>query len=91
MREVARSVREPARAVRDPISALGNKMAVFGMVFEREGRRWTILPPVVGIIEQGQPWDESDPHVVCPWHGFEYSIKTERHQTSPSVAAGSIA
>ena len=40
---------------------------------------------------QGHTWDENDPHIVCAWHGFEYSIKTERHQTSPPVAVGSIA
>jgi nitrite reductase/ring-hydroxylating ferredoxin subunit len=28
-------------------------------------------------MAQGQTRDENDPHVVCPWHGFEYSIKTE--------------
>jgi nitrite reductase/ring-hydroxylating ferredoxin subunit len=28
---------------------------------------------------RGFAFDDSDPHVVCPWHGFEFSIKTGRH------------
>ena len=27
----------------------------------------------------GTEFDESDMHIACPWHGFEYSIKTGRH------------
>jgi len=26
-----------------------------------------------------QEFDEADLHVVCPWHGYEYSIATGRH------------
>jgi nitrite reductase (NADH) small subunit len=26
-----------------------------------------------------QAYDESETHIVCPWHGYEYSIKTGRH------------
>ncbi len=28
---------------------------------------------------RGFAFDETDPHIVCPWHGFEFSIKTGRH------------
>ena len=28
---------------------------------------------------RGFDFDDSDPHVVCPWHGFEFSITTGRH------------
>jgi nitrite reductase/ring-hydroxylating ferredoxin subunit len=28
---------------------------------------------------RGFAFDDSDPHVVCPWHGFEFSLKTGRH------------
>ena len=43
-----------------------------------------ILPRVVDKINSaneylGQDWDEQDMHIVCPWHGFEYSIKTGEH------------
>lgn len=28
---------------------------------------------------QGMTFDESEPHIVCPWHGFEYDLKTGIH------------
>jgi nitrite reductase/ring-hydroxylating ferredoxin subunit len=31
-------------------------------------------------------FDESDMHVCCPWHGFEYSIKTGRHAGVDSLS-----
>jgi nitrite reductase/ring-hydroxylating ferredoxin subunit len=54
-----------------------------------------ILPRVVDIVDeekkaQGQTWDENDPHVVCPWHGFEYSIKTGRHAGIPSISLEAV-
>lgn len=24
-------------------------------------------------------YDENEQHIVCPWHGYEFSIKTGRH------------
>lgn len=27
-------------------------------------------------------YDPSETHIVCPWHGYEYSIKTGLHQGS---------
>jgi nitrite reductase/ring-hydroxylating ferredoxin subunit len=27
----------------------------------------------------GHAYDEDDLHVVCPWHGYEYSIASGRH------------
>lgn len=32
----------------------------------------------------GMTFDDSDPHVVCPWHGFEFSIKSGHHVTNPN-------
>jgi nitrite reductase/ring-hydroxylating ferredoxin subunit len=26
-----------------------------------------------------QEFNEDDPHIVCPWHGFEFSITSGRH------------
>jgi nitrite reductase/ring-hydroxylating ferredoxin subunit len=54
-----------------------------------------ILPRVVDVIDKekkacGQVWDESDPHVVCPWHRFEYSIKTGRHAGIPSISLKAV-
>ena len=31
----------------------------------------------------GLRWSEEDVHIVCPWHGFEYNLKTGRHPGSP--------
>jgi len=49
-----------------------------------------ILPRVVEIIDSakkvhGQNWDKSDMHIVCPWHGFEYSIKTGQHAGDANI------
>lgn len=30
-------------------------------------------------VTLGQVFDDDDLHVVCPWHGFEYSIESGRH------------
>lgn len=55
-----------------------------------------ILPRVVEVMDgtkqvHGQNWDESDMHIVCPWHGFEYSIKTGRHAGDSKVHLRSFA
>jgi nitrite reductase/ring-hydroxylating ferredoxin subunit len=54
-----------------------------------------ILPRVLDVLDAekkmlGQTWDESDPHVVCPWHGFEYSIKTGQHAGRASIALKAV-
>jgi nitrite reductase/ring-hydroxylating ferredoxin subunit len=40
-----------------------------------------MMPQVVDIIAEdrtyhGQTFSEDDMHFVCPWHGYEYDIKT---------------
>ena len=40
-----------------------------------------LIPKVVDIIAedrtyQGQRFDENEMHFVCPWHGWEYDMKT---------------
>lgn len=40
-----------------------------------------MIPKVVDVIGedrtyQGQIFSEDDMHFVCPWHGYEYDIKT---------------
>ncbi|HEY4388341.1 MAG TPA: Rieske (2Fe-2S) protein [Ktedonobacteraceae bacterium] len=54
-----------------------------------------ILPRVLEVLDQdkhalGLTFDESDMHVVCPWHGYEYSIKTGRHAGVSSLALRSF-
>jgi nitrite reductase/ring-hydroxylating ferredoxin subunit len=43
-----------------------------------------IIPRVTEVIDEGGEsrgfaFDESRLHIVCPWHGFEYDIKTGEH------------
>ena len=43
-----------------------------------------MIPRVDEVIDErgeshGFKFDEEDLHIVCPWHGFEYSIKTGVH------------
>ena len=50
-----------------------------------------MLPRVVENLDEkqmihGERFDDSDPHIICPWHGYEYSIKTGRHAGRPSIA-----
>ncbi len=32
-----------------------------------------------GKVSLGMKFEASDLHIVCPWHGFEYSVRTGRH------------
>lgn len=45
-----------------------------------------VLEPVAeDRTVRGMEYDEADTNIVCPWHGYEYSIKTGRHQGNPSI------
>ena len=43
-----------------------------------EGRYCPLMTAVVdeGGRALGERYDESEPHLVCPWHGWEYDLKT---------------
>lgn len=32
-----------------------------------------------------QAYDKDDPHIVCPWHGWEYKLKTGECAPDPSL------
>jgi nitrite reductase/ring-hydroxylating ferredoxin subunit len=54
-----------------------------------------IIPRVDEVIDErgeshGFKFDEDDLHIVCPWHGFEYSIKTGVHPGRPSARLISV-
>jgi len=54
-----------------------------------------IIPRVDEVIDErrethGFKFDEEDVHIVCPWHGFEYSIKTGVHPGRPSARLISV-
>jgi nitrite reductase/ring-hydroxylating ferredoxin subunit len=34
---------------------------------------------------QGQVYDETDPHIVCPWHSYEYHLKSGVCATDPDL------
>ena len=49
-----------------------------------------IVPRVAEVIDaagesHGFAFDESSLHIVCPWHGFEYDIKTGVHPGRPAA------
>lgn len=33
----------------------------------------------------GQTYDYDEPHIVCPWHGWEYKLKTGECAPDPSL------
>jgi nitrite reductase (NADH) small subunit len=33
----------------------------------------------------GQTYDEDEPHIVCPWHGWEYKLKTGECAPDPKL------
>lgn len=38
-----------------------------------------------GKLSHGLRFNTDDPHVVCPWHGFEYRITTGEHPGAPAI------
>ena len=44
-----------------------------------------------GGESRGFAFDESSLHIVCPWHGFEYNIKTGVHPGRPAARLISVA
>src|SRR3954447_24603568 len=33
----------------------------------------------------GQTYDNNEPHIVCPWHGWEYKLKTGECAPDPTL------
>jgi nitrite reductase/ring-hydroxylating ferredoxin subunit len=33
----------------------------------------------------GQCFDENDTHIVCPWHGYEFHLKTGEHVSDAKI------
>lgn len=49
-----------------------------------------LIPAVSEVLDEqrattGFAFDEGDPRIVCPWHGFEFSIKTGCHPLSARI------
>jgi nitrite reductase (NADH) small subunit len=53
------------------------------------------MPQVKELIDEngvyhGKTFDHSDMHIVCPWHGYEYDVRTGEHPADASVRLRSI-
>lgn len=33
----------------------------------------------------GDDWSPDDLHIVCPWHGYEYNLRTGEHPADPRI------
>ena len=56
----------------------------------------TLLPGVVEMLNEanestGFGFDEADPRVVCPWHGYEFRITTGCHPAKSSIRLRPVA
>jgi nitrite reductase/ring-hydroxylating ferredoxin subunit len=56
-------------------------------------------PTADDMTGRTQEYDEAESHIVCPWHGYEFSVRTGYHQGSsrfrlrkaePSIRDGEI-
>ena len=34
---------------------------------------------------RGQKWSDTDVHIICPWHGYEFNLRTGRHPGNPNM------
>jgi len=45
-----------------------------------------VIEPVAGDrTVRSQAYDDSKTNIVCPWHGYEYNIKTGCHQGNDRI------
>ena len=42
-------------------------------------------------VSTGYAFDESEMRIVCPWHGYEFSIETGAHPAKPSIRLKRVA
>ena len=55
-----------------------------------------IIPAVREVLNDkqvstGYAFDESEMRIVCPWHGYEFSIETGSHPGKPSIRLKDVA
>ena len=55
-----------------------------------------IIPAVREVLNDkqvstGYAFDESEMRIVCPWHGYEFSIETGSHPAKRSIRLKRIA
>ena len=101
MLAIARSsqIEEGGRLVVDAAGTTVGIFRVRGRLYAYENRcphqggpvcQGAILPRVKEVLNNnlgstGYDWDKSDMHIVCPWHGYEFSIETGCHAATDSV------
>jgi len=49
-----------------------------------------IIPRVVSLVgddrvARGEDFKDDEMHFVCPWHGWEYDMRTGRHAGNPKI------
>ena len=49
------------------------------------------MPQIVELIDgegvyHGKRYDEDDMHIVCPWHGWEFDLRTGHHPAGAKFA-----
>jgi nitrite reductase/ring-hydroxylating ferredoxin subunit len=54
-----------------------------------------LVPRVVTLLDDGkravgEAFEEDDLHIVCPWHGAEYSVATGAHPAQRNLVLHSI-
>lgn len=52
-----------------------------------QGRIMNRVDEVIDSVgrSRGYRFVEEDVHVICPWHGFEFNIRTGRHAGDPNT------
>ena len=55
-----------------------------------------VIPAVRELVNEkqvstGYAFDESEMRIVCPWHGYEFSIETGSHPAKPSIRLTRVA
>ncbi len=55
-----------------------------------------VIPAVREVVDErqvslGYRFDESEMRIVCPWHGYEFSIETGAHPAKHSIRLTPVA
>jgi len=49
-------------------------------------RMWGVIDDVdENGVYRGQKYDETDMHIVCPWHGYEYHLRDGVNVCDPKI------
>lgn len=99
------SIREHGRLVVDIGNTTVGIFRVGGKLFAYENScphmggpvcQGLVIPAVREIVDESQVsrgyrFDESEMRIVCPWHGYEFSIETGSHPAKQSIRLRRVA